>query len=123
MSVLRSCICTSTDLARYTSFVGALAPCFTPAGCQIEAIRGFFEVWLKDSEETMSDQVKAVLMPWSNGIDTVSKQFADLEKTSAALATQGKNVKDQVDRLVASLCQDADACVEETYDLLKEHGE
>lgn len=70
----------------------------------------------------MSEQVKAVLMPWSNGIDTVSKQFAGLEKTSAALASEGKNVKAQVDRLVASLCQNAGDCVEETYDLLKEHG-
>lgn len=71
----------------------------------------------------MSDQVKAVLMPWSNGINTVSEQFAGLERTAGQLASEGQRVKGEVDRLVASLCQDPDACVEETYDLLKQHGE
>lgn len=70
----------------------------------------------------MSDQVKAVLMPWSNGINTVSEQFAGLERTAGQLASEGQRVKGEVDRLVASLCQDPDACVEETYDLLKQHG-
>jgi hypothetical protein len=111
------------DLARYLALAGALAPCFTPAGCQPEAIRGFFEVYLKDSEALMLDQVKGMLAPWADGIKAVESSFNTLADSTKSLGTQINQIQAEAAGIINDFCPDAKTCANHTLTDFKKQGE
>lgn len=122
------------DLDRYSAFALALAPCFTPAGCQPTTIEGFFQNYLKDSEALILDQVKATFTPWSTSLDGVANSFSSLSANTKSIADMTTSIQAASTKIVNDFCPDANVCasntltefkkqVESTLDISKQVGE
>lgn len=109
------------DLARYFAFAGSIVPCVATGAC--DAIRGFFVDYLQDSEQLMAEQIKDLLLPWSNGMNTVQKNFDALANSTDSLRMQGEQIEAEVMKIIGSFCPDAATCANNTMLDFKKQGE
>ncbi|KAG7528217.1 hypothetical protein FFLO_06332 [Filobasidium floriforme] len=109
------------DLARYFAFAGSIVPCAASGAC--DAIRGFFVDYLQDSEKLMAEQIKDLLLPWSNGMNTVQKNFDALANSTDSLKMQGEQIEAEVMKIIGSFCPDAATCANNTMSDFKKQVE
>jgi hypothetical protein len=71
----------------------------------------------------MAEQIKDLLLPWSNGMNAVQKNFDALANSTDSLKMQGEQIEAEVMNIIGSFCPDAVTCANNTMSDFKKQGE
>jgi hypothetical protein len=71
----------------------------------------------------MAEQIKDLLLPWSNGMNAVQKNFDALANSTDSLKLQGEQIEAEVMTIIDSFCPDAATCANNTMSDFKKQGE
>jgi hypothetical protein len=71
----------------------------------------------------MAQQIKDLLLPWSNGMNEVQRNFDALADATNSLRTQGQQIEAEAMNILNSFCPDAATCADNTMSDFKKQGE
>jgi hypothetical protein len=71
----------------------------------------------------MAEQIKDLLLPWSNGMNAVQKNFDALANSTDSLKMQGRQIEAEVMEIIGSFCPDAATCANNTMSDFRKQGE
>ncbi|KAJ9112503.1 hypothetical protein QFC22_006250 [Naganishia vaughanmartiniae] len=104
------------------AFATALAPCFVGA-CDVQAIIGFFQNYIEDSEAAIKQDVKALFNPWTSAVDNLSGAFAGLGNVTQQVGERVAQTEADVRKLLNDFCGTPEVCASNTLMALKSQGE
>ncbi|RFU81370.1 hypothetical protein TARUN_819 [Trichoderma arundinaceum] len=100
------------DSATYADLAAAIAPCFTPAQCNPELIRGFFMNYLRKSKELMNDQLTGFLKEWLDIIGNMEKKGQEVVSAAENLTEKITHMPDKIKAIRDEVCV-GEACLEQ----------
>jgi len=110
------------DLATYGELVAAVFPCFTPAGCQPDLIRGFFTNYLTKSQELMSDQLVGALGGRFNTVSNIGDRIYALNSTLVNALDRIEGVPSKIEAIKGRIC-DTGSCIDAVTDSYLKNGD
>lgn len=107
-------------MAKYISLATALATCITT--CNIQAIEGWFQKYLSDSEALLGKQIKAFLRPWEKAFNEIIGSFETIGNATGQISQQFDEIQHSVANITNNFCKNVTACAETTVVKLKGKG-
>ncbi|KAJ6115484.1 hypothetical protein N7486_001262 [Penicillium sp. IBT 16267x] len=99
------------DLAKYIKFAEGIALCVF-GSC--DAIGNFFLDYLRESQRSMSHQLKTIYQPWTSTFRDMVKNLKHFETSFDAISRSNKEVEDEIRSLGSAACKDASGCAKDT---------
>ncbi|OQD79163.1 hypothetical protein PENANT_c059G10853 [Penicillium antarcticum] len=108
------------DLATYIKFAGSIATCFGGA-CDVNGIKEFFLDYLRQSQQSISDQLKSIFEPWATHFTGMRQQLDSLGPSLDAARHASQDIQSQIKTLGVPACKDQNKCAKDTLKKFNEN--
>jgi hypothetical protein len=71
----------------------------------------------------MAGQIKDLIIPWSNGMNQVQKNFEAIANSTDSLGIQSSQIGVEVKSIIDSFCPDVATCLNNSFSDFKKQGE
>ncbi|CEJ62751.1 hypothetical protein PMG11_11242 [Penicillium brasilianum] len=109
-----------TIVVRAAEFAGSIATCVTGA-CDVNGIKEFFLDYLRQSQQSIADQLKSIFQPWTTNITGMHQQLESLGSSLDAVSHTSQEIQSQIKILGVPSCKNPDVCAKDALKTFNEN--